>query len=607
MNRTPIILLLLLSGCLQQPIPPSWDVTVNLPVTTKTVLMRDITSGTLPPDSILLFEEGYDVDTIQVGNALTLGACAKEISLTLKDMTINKRYRDTLSLTLGRMFPWLAPYHGLTADSIPDTCFSISETVDIAQDFEMMDVDSGHLWIMLSNDLPLEIDSLHLTLITPDIIQVAFPTISPGESEERMHSLAGRSMTNSLILELVGWTRKGYSVLIDTSACMRLDKEIEMRRISKMIGSFPACSSLISFSFPLRPYGINLAVVDTGMLHLKIHNPVRSEFSFILEGNECSFLPFSSQMGEGATNVALRIENDTIRPLNPVAIELGVRLSTGGGIGVDTVDQRDTFLIELEFRDLVFSEFHGFLDTTITANIPEIGKGIEYNLDLSGIVFDSAWLYYEMWNEIEASLRANILMTGLRRTGAKYVNLGIDLGVGETSGRVGGDTITEFVNFFPESIHVAGTVSFSGQVDMVSSDCVWGEIGLMIPIDFELEDTLVLEPTSSTPIEIPKEVRDMSILETQLLVLIQNTSPLEGDIRLYLTPDSTSLGSPVYSVEFRQGKVRHFKHVAIEELLQSERLWGAAGVRFFPANVRLVARDKLLVKALLSVKVRVGK
>ncbi len=607
MKKYYLIFLLLFSGCLDAPVPPSWDATLNLPLVSKNILIKDIIEDTLPPDSLSLFREGYEIDTIWVGDALKLDSIIEDTFLTLKDIPINKSYRDTASFILGRLLPWVVPHHGETIDSIPDTSFNLCDTLTFIDDFQAILVDSGELRLIVFNGLPIEIDSLCITIIAIDTIQIKFPYIPQNQSRERTCNLAGYNLSGSCSLIVDGWSRKKYSVLIDTLDNISIDTKLTLNRLRSMIGKFPACTTDVSLSFALSPYRINLAVVDSGMFNLRIWNPVRSPFNWLIQGGECSFLPFTCNILEGQNDTSLIVRSDTIRPINPDSIGLNTTLLTDGGYVIDTIDQLDTFFIEINLRNFALSKLDGFLDTIITIDIPEVGQFIDYaGFDPTGIVFDSVWLYFDIWNGVHASPEASLVMSGIK--GANSINLYIteQLTYGDNYQEIGGDTITSFVNFFPESINVEGEVSLWGSINAESSDWVAGEIGLMVPVDFHLNDTIIFEPDTVLLFEVPKEVQERTILETNLLTYIKNSTPLSGDISVYIAPDSANLGPPIFTIDFRKGILDKLTDISIEELLKQEELWTKVKIRIFPAHVRVFTRDKIIVKTLLRVKTRIG-
>jgi len=607
MKKLLIVLFVFLLGCMETPIPPSWDTTLNLPLASRNIIIRDIIEDTLSPDSLSLLREGYEIDTIWVGDLIKLDSLESDTFLVLQDIPINKSYRNTVFFTLGELLPWLAPYQGQIVDSVPDTSFTISDTINFTEDFETVTIDSGYLTLRVSNEFPIEIDSLNITIIAHDTLEIKFPYISAGGNGEETYDLAGHTLSDSCSLIVDGWTRTAYSVLIDTTDCIKFDAELMLRRIKSMIGKFPACTTDVSFSLDLKTHRINIAVIASGTFNLQVWNPVHSEFDWFLKGDDCSFLPYSCHIMEQGNDFILEIQNDTIKPVDPDSIKLGGTLSTDGGTVVDTIDQQDTFFIKLKLNNLIFSELDGFIDTVITETIPEVGQSIDYyDCDLSVIVFDSALLYFDVWNEVEASPQVDLVMTGIRGADFRTFHISKQLTYGHNEDKIGGDTITNFLNFFPESINVTGEISLWGDIRVEASDRVFGEIGLMVPIDFTLNDTLIVEPDTVVSFEVPAEIGEMTILETKLLTYIHNTTPLKGDVRVYLSPDSASLGPPLFVINFVEGTFEQLQDISIGELLKSENLWAKAKVRLFPADVRVFVRDKLIVKTLLRVKTKVG-
>jgi hypothetical protein len=576
---------------------------LNLPLASRKILIRDITSDTLLPDSIAIFMEGFEIDTMNA--ELCLDSLVRDTAVTLKDICMDKHYGDTAYHTISTLMPDLIPFHGQIVDVSAHSITKL-DTFVFSSDFTEIHVDSGYFCVGIYNNSPLTIDSARWILTTPDVFDFLFTNISPGETQNQQRNISGHDFRSRIPYQIDAWTRDTTSVMIDTSDYVMAGGDAFVHNISSIRGLFPACTMEVDIDMDLSPYSIDIAVIDTGEITFSLWNPVRCEFDMELQGDECSFLPFSCRVSEWQNDTTVRLENDTIQPARRDSLSLSALLCTGGGSVFDTVNDADTFLISVVLRNLSLLRFKGFLDTVITMDIPGYGKRIDYGMDPSPLTLDSVWLYYDLWNGISATPELSLVVGGERAGSWQYLHLSAQIDSGDNYDIIAGDSVIDFVNSWPESIDVSGSVSLTGFIDVNSEDQVWGEIGFGVPLEFTISDTLVFEPESLMSISVPGDVRKADIVSTRLLVWMMNTTEISGDVALYLSDDPGSMGSPRVLLSLSGGEQTYWKDVELADLLKSEDLWAKVRVRFFPGHFRVFVGDRVHVKTLLEIKGKVG-
>ncbi|MBI4722503.1 MAG: hypothetical protein HY769_05835 [Candidatus Stahlbacteria bacterium] len=586
---------------MKSPLPPSWDTTFNLPLASRKILMSDIAPG----DSIAIFSYGFNIDTINM--ELVIDSLTEDTLLTLSDIILNLKYVDTVNYTIANLLPELIPFHSQTID-VAALTFAKSDTFVLENETWQVMVDSGYLKIGIYNGSPLRIDSVHWTCFTPDTFDFYAYNIGAGESKIYEYNLSGHAVNNIISYNIEGWTAETTSVLIDTLDTVALNCELSIQKINSLIGKFPACSTNVAVDLRLNPYKIDTAIIDTGSINVKLLNPIKCNFNLQIEGNDCSFLPFTSYIVAGLNDTTGFLNNDSIIPTNPDTIKLNLLLSTTGSAIYDTINNVDTFAINIKLQELKIARFKGFIDTTITADIPHYGQAIDYqNIDPTLLQVDSVCFYYDIYNEINANPLLNILLSGERNLVWKYINVAAQIRQGENYDTIGGDSVTEFVNAWPESIDVSGKVELSGAIDVKNEDKVFGEIGFMVPLVFTIESTLVIEPDSFIALSVPENVREATILDTpKLHIWTSNSTPIAGDIEVFLSNDTLSMINPIISMNLSTGINDYWRDMDISDLLKYEKLWARTRVRLFPGQFRIYSNQKIHIKTLLKIKTRVG-
>ena len=301
------------------------------------------------------------------------------------------------------------------------------------------------------------------------------------------------------------------------------------------------------------------------------------------------------------------LENVSINPISPDTLRLMGYILPSPSPNIDTLDDLDTFSLNIKFSDLHLSLLRGYIDTVITSDIAARGERIDYgDFDPYGIQFKEVWLYIRLWSNIGAEPQLNLKLLGIR--GAQSESLYLQVTVKpdiENYIKITGDSVVNFVNLFPESIDVSGEVALTGNVDVEAEDFVYGEFGLKVPVDFTLTDTLVFDP-ESTRIKVPSEIRDAEIIDTKLLLCYNNTLPLRGALTLFLSTDSTVYGDTMLNIPIQKDDNYRYKEpIDIKKFLKEEVIWGRMLIKFYPDTVQALISDKFSVSSLLKVKLRI--
>jgi hypothetical protein len=227
-------------------------------------------------------------------------------------------------------------------------------------------------------------------------------------------------------------------------------------------------------------------------------------------------------------------------------------------------------------------------------------------MDPTPLVLDSIWLYYDLWNGISAAPELNLIVGGERDGNWRHLYLTVQIDSGDNYDKITGDSIIDFVNSWPESIDVSGSVSLTGFIDVSSEDQVWGEIGFGVPLEFTILDTLVFEPESPMSVTVPGDVRKADVLSTRLLIWMMNTTSISGDVALFLSDDSASMGNPLVVLSITEDEQCYWKDIELVDLLKAEKLWTNVKVRFFPGHFSILVGDRIHVKSLLEIKGKIG-
>lgn len=606
------LFVLSLCSCLQNPIPPSWDTEINLPLATKHILMRSEYPDSV--DSVTLVKEEYAIDTIWAKDVLVLDSIVQDTVLAFNELNFNLSYKDTFNYVLGEVIPALRPFHGQTVSTIDSAYFDTTGELQV-EDFDFVVVDSGYIWLQFVNSLPVVIESLIIKIPLSDTVTFNFYQINEGDTITDTRPLNGKTIQKPIIYIANMWTReKTTPTMIDTTVNVSVNTELFIRTLRSMTGFFPPCTTNTSIGIPLSPYGINSAQIDSGFFQFILDNPIQGEFDFFVEDiAECNFLNLRKTMVNGINDTTIGIINGTINPLNPDSLRLNTWFYPTTGTVWNTLDSTDTFKVRIRIFNIHVSAFSGFFGDTVTATFPAYNRTIDYQgVDPTVIHFDSVLFYARIYNGININPTINLNITGTR-TSQPPQSLSISRVFpprAEDSMRLSGDSVVNFVNLFPETINATGQAMVYGPVSVIPTDFITGAFGFEVPLRVVIDDTLSIEPDTAFGVEIPKQVRDMPIESTKIVVRYINPTDLMGEARIYLSADSASQGECVFFTRFNtNGTYTTITPIAATDYLANEKVWTRIGVKLFsqtmPDTITVLPRDKFCIKALLKVKVRV--
>ncbi|MDD5528783.1 MAG: hypothetical protein PHX21_01995 [bacterium] len=613
------IFLLLFCSCMQNPIPPSWDTEINLPIASRNILMRDVCTDSI--DSVSLFEKSFSIDPIWVKDILVLDSICQDTSLVFTDIKFNLSSKDTVSFTLGDVMPEIKPFQGQWLPTVPAKDSTLSDSFRLPLAFEYIDIDSGFFVVGFKNNLPIVIDSVCVSLMISETLNLYYYFINPGDSAINSCNLSGKTVQNPINYAMHIWTReKTDSTMIDTAVNVETSVELFIRTLSAMTGKFPPCTSSMVTSLALTPYAINSAKIDSGYFEFHFENPIHGEFGFFAEDTaECNFFNIHKTVVNGNNDTTIVIRNGTINPVNRDSLRLNTCFYPTAGSVWDTLDQNDTFRVSIRLYSIYVSQISAHFDSTIIASIPTYNKTIDYyNIDPTVIKLDSVWFFINMYNGIDANPEIILNVRGARADSVKTLTIARTITPDSNSFRIGGDSVVNFINLFPESISVSGEVRLTGDIGVTSTDFISGEAGFEMPARIIINDTLKIAPDTVIGISIPQQIKDAPIESTNLKIQYANPTPLQGNINVFMSTDSTSYGECIYTLPFEpataanpRGEYTTRSPVVIKEYLKYDRLWPRIVVNIFsnekPDTIAVLPKDRFMIKSLLKIKVRVGK
>ncbi len=265
---------LIVAGCSldrsQDPVPPSWDVTLEIPLYQGTVGFKDFLSDSLittqatglGTDSIFAFHDEVAIDRVEVGDQLSIDDIHKSFSQSIDDVTVddtqiqeavtfdevgvdpiaqsirsevgtielnNIAPQTTDPFQLNQVYPGINDIPDGTTTSIP--AFTLTPLVKpfTFNDFDDATFSGGFLDVTIVNQMvitlgtPITIDLLEIsgadTLPIPGATIIFSNVIAPDDSATGTLDLTGITLPGQILVQVSGASggTEGSTILVDQS------------------------------------------------------------------------------------------------------------------------------------------------------------------------------------------------------------------------------------------------------------------------------------------------------------------------------------------------------------------------------------------------------
>lgn len=279
-----------IAGCVEpfNPVGPSWDVTLNVPVINHTYTIQEIIDNDpsifkADQNGVLLYTTSAVFEPTTVGNSLLLTDDSTVFqSISLGTFKIDEASTTSSAITLGSIVPELGPLNG-SLSPIPETSFTVPLVpMDTITQFREATIVEGTLIVEIHNNFPTAIDSLTLVFYDQwgdqyeEIVTASFPdTIRSKETAMRSYPLPARKINNHISFSTTGRLLSSSGpVQIDTSAGVQVNLQFTSMRVSEGEARIPEISYTTQRTYQRSdPSSISRAEIQSGQLSLRAEIP----------------------------------------------------------------------------------------------------------------------------------------------------------------------------------------------------------------------------------------------------------------------------------------------------------------------------------------------
>lgn len=592
--------MLLLGGCdmnVQEPVLPSWSVPVTIPLAQETFniaeeIVNDSTIVVQGADSLVFLSLTGNLETLSLSAAdFSVGRIDTSHTFSIGTLKIaSLEVLKTGPVSLGSFFPELANL--VSGDqsipfTMPDTTFTPAPTKLSAGDFIGMQVISGELNIIFTNNLPFPIgpNTTHPEGLTISVFDstgtkvidfVIDQPIAEGQTIENSARIGGPGtswiyapLQVQYVLPIAEATTFELSATVLSEASFNLDVALENLEVDEAIARMESQEVRNRGGFALEE-GMQLqeAAVSSGRIRLDFHN--QTEVSVDIDFQMPTILnaqnqPFTSQLSipqNGSATLEVPLSGmriaDSENPGGMVdSVVIDYRTVTSTANDIIHLRSSDEVRIDIQIDSIAFESLSGIINERIFDIDPVEEsdlfdyEGVPHNIHLDFVDFGLR-LQNEFFIE---DLQVNLTIVGYHEENGvvtdsarleiagQQINPGYPGNPGVTMITVPGETAAAFLNILPTRVRTFGQVAAAGEVAIDQSGVISGDYSFATPLRFRIDGDAVYTGDVSTLDEddISDEVRDAAdenFEEATLTLHLINSTPLGGSVRLFVSADT---------------------------------------------------------------------
>ncbi|MFZ1684642.1 MAG: hypothetical protein WAU88_11005, partial [Candidatus Zixiibacteriota bacterium] len=277
-----VLVVLTLGSCtIKKPQAPEWDTQFTVPMVSRTYAMPELIRKMnqdglgFDIDSNVVFSITRQLDTVFLNSDnLTTDSLSYSLSKTLGLVSITPPTVTPVTVNISQ----IAGIPGIYPAVVPAMGFTMPETLQAFSNFTSATVDTGLVWIVMTNNLGLVLDVVGITVT--DVVNhttvggtvLGHPLIN-GVKDSVQISLNGKTMSNSLAVTLVCHT-VGGTVTSPSGKDFVISPYFKGNLIvSAATAEIPATSRSVSNAVDLQETDvITNATITGGNLHMTISN-----------------------------------------------------------------------------------------------------------------------------------------------------------------------------------------------------------------------------------------------------------------------------------------------------------------------------------------------
>jgi hypothetical protein len=569
------------------PEVPTWEVEFNLPLSENRTTLAEIVERTeeliVGPDSLLGFRLEEEIQTIVVGESLTVESLIEEVDTAyLGNMTIRPDEAETTGIGLTEIWSEAGNFHGQKV-IIGETVFpEINKDLLPYDYFDSLGVHSGEVALSVKNDSILQIVNLQLFLLddvdSSTVGSVTIDTLRRGQEATRTITIADDTLSNDFSVRLTAdnFSSGGDSVTIDSTSQIDLvvdfptDLEVNFAKSRIPTQTFEKVDSV-----GIPNMSIESAQIYSGNVGIEIDSylPIQSRcvLTFPNLRREGSVVWKSFLLGPGVTDTVTislsgaEFSSNRSGPTPYLQVQLADS-TVDTGTGKVTLRSEDYISAEIRVAELQLESLTGVLESTRLGLTP-FREEIDMPAGLTGIELQDPSLSLNLRSSGDFPVIFDLSFLGANERGqTRVLNLQDTLhftgGQGVATFDKNNSTLVDFLEIMPSRIvlDLDESSMFLGdgvsQITAYRADSIAGEMLIESPMWAVIAQTgFHGRETEIEEIEIEKEFTTQ-LLSGEIQVTLYNHLPFGiSRILFHLSEYPESVYSPNPEVTISLGSL----------------------------------------------------
>lgn len=587
-----VILALITFSCnLKEPVLPSWETVVRLPLVVEKIYVGDeitaadsISTITFQSfngrDSVLFIsiDDTAQLREISAGD-LSVQPRGSNASLTIGTLQIAS-YNDieTPNITLADLFPDDSVLIGQQVVIPPITLEGLSYDLD-TQDFEQIHFLSGQVRLRITNNLPfalgpdLEVRVINLNDSLSGEFALTFPDpVTAGATATAEGSLADTWLVSPLRLQMripiAGAVIDSLTSTLFYNAGFQVALELEDIEADEVVAILEPqrfrSRIILGYEDQTR---LRSAIIDGGTITINFENEmpldagVEVVLPAILTAQSDTFRQEVLLPSRQTTPIELSFDGNEHQIRNPdhpgdlldsLEIMLNVETLSSGSNRVH-IRSTDGIALDITSTTLQFRSFSGVLGGDTLTISPLLKRSVaDYENFEGGVELSEAELRMILFGDFNFDdLYAEVDITAYHEddngviTDSASLTISEQVFLGGNSNEIvlNGAPIVNLLNILPTTLKFEGRLIFAGEAEIERGDKIWVDYDFETPFRFRIDGLAKVEgePSLLADEDISDIIQDAAednIRSGELTFILENRLPVGGILRFILSADT---------------------------------------------------------------------
>lgn len=557
------VILLGLSHCtIEKPEAPTWDTQLVVPLVNRTYAMPELLDrldqdGLSISNDSIIYSLTYDIDTVRpASDNFSTPDISVGVGRRLGPVRLSSPSLSPVSANITS----IAALALLVPGDVPPVSFGIRQTLPPVNSFSSIFIDTGYVYLVITNQLGIPLDNIIVTLRDERRNQVVGAGIIAGPlgsgSRDSVYiDLAGRSLSDSVSVTTDAHTAGGTISDVVGKELMAQARFSPWLVTSSATAQIPQITRATSASVMINEsYRVTSALITAGTLSLVITNltNLSGDITVTVPQLTISGSPLSitrTVPGRSAVNAPVALSGYRLSPNGttvPQTLGFSASLNSPGSSGQQVaVAASDSFSVGAQLSGLTFGEISGVFTPQIISISP-IQEQIEVPQGFEAFHMANAVAIVTVINGVQV---AGDLDLQVDASNGKQLAFGGPINpsgsLATATSVITSPNAADLLNPFPNQVTISGSATIGDGITVGTiraGDFVTGQVRFTAPFEVIVDSTPVYTDVDSEDIS-QKDIDAITdhVQQARLVYAVTNRLPVGARIELFFGPDSATV------------------------------------------------------------------